>query len=74
MPRMVCGPKKNKQKSRNVPKKRRDVPKNTLNWKMTSWPIPWELKAQTWSKRKVLTPKMVCGPKKIKKLERPKKT
>ena len=27
--------------------------KNTLNWKMTSWPIPWELEAQTWSKRKV---------------------
>ena len=26
MPKMVCGPKKNK-KSRNVPKKRRDVPK-----------------------------------------------
>ena len=30
MPRMVCGPKKNKQKSRNVPKKRRDVPKKHI--------------------------------------------
>jgi hypothetical protein len=41
--------------------------KNTLNWKMTSWPIPWELEAQTLSKKKVSMPKMVCGPKKKKK-------
>ena len=27
--------------------------KNTLNWKITSWPSPCELEAQTWSKRKI---------------------
>ena len=58
MPKIVCGPKKKKsrnvpKKRRDVPKKRRDVPKNTLNWKMTSWPIPCELEALNWSKRKV---------------------
>ena len=55
------------KKSRNVPKKRRDVPKKHTQLEMTSWPIPWELEAQTLSKKKVSMPKMVCGPKRRKK-------
>ena len=52
MPRMVCGPKKNKQKSRNVPKNAGTSRKNTLNWKMTSWPIPWELRGSNLVQKK----------------------
>ena len=54
-------PKKKRKKREERPKKKEERPektqgrpeKNTLSWKMTSCPIPWELEAQTWSKRKV---------------------
>ena len=45
-----------KQKTHKVGTSRKNAGtsrKTTLNWEMTSWPIPWELEAQTWSKRKV---------------------
>ena len=64
MPKMVCGPKKKKKKVGTSRKNAGTSRKNTPNWKMTSWPIPWELEAQTLSKRKVWMPRMVCGPKK----------
>ena len=64
---MVCGPKKNKKKVGTSRKNAGTSRKNTFNWKMTSWLIPWELEAETLSKKKVSMPKMVCGPKKKKK-------